>query len=63
VDEEVRDIIRVWEPGDARKRDLFIGGSIEGRDLILGRAPRKGSQTVRAAFVGQKFRVGTFPNR
>lgn len=58
VDDDIHDVIRIWEPEDRRTRDLFVGGRIEGRDIVLGRLPRRNNSRVRAAFVGQKFRVG-----
>lgn len=54
VETPVIDVIRIWGTNDAKKRDLFRGGSFKGRTIKLGRKPFDGSDEVNVIYVGQE---------
>lgn len=54
VETPVIDVIRIWSPYDAKKRDLFRGGSFEGRTITLGQKPFDGSKVVKVIYIGQE---------
>lgn len=54
VETPVKDIMHVWSAGDLMMRDLFEGGSFNGRTISLGSAPGNDTGLVNAIYVGQE---------
>jgi len=63
VERTVGGVVRVWSPADPSKRNLFPGGSYEGRTIRLGKKPKGRTDSVRVIYIGQDAYARVFRRR